>query len=154
MSMTSFYLIIQFRSVCLKFSKPPCCFEIFLHQDSSISACYLVTLFQKVWYEYVMVQYRRKSNLIIKNMVKQKPLSLQLIIREDSHIDFCATIVNLMFGGGGGLWTWRLKNNENYRHEKSFNPSHAKGGGRTNPPPSRFSWITFVRTKYLKRNFS
>ena len=36
--MTPFYLIIQFRSLCLKFAEPPCCFEILLHQDSSNSS--------------------------------------------------------------------------------------------------------------------
>ena len=56
-----FSIIIEFQSVCLKFSELPCCFEILIYQDSSILACYLVTLFQKVRYEHVMVQYRKQS---------------------------------------------------------------------------------------------
>ena len=52
---------MSFLSVCLKFSEPPCCFTILLYQDSSIPACYLVTLFQKLSYEHVMIQYRKHS---------------------------------------------------------------------------------------------
>ena len=106
-------LIIQFRSICLKFSEPRCCFEILPHQDSSIPACYLVTLFQKFdmntsWFNtennlWVSMQ----NNLIIKNTVKQKPLYLFIMYKPVK----CKTKISVL-QATHPIWLWQnIKSN-------------------------------------------